>query len=73
MSVSNLYFSYGRKVERGIMSEKKKMGRPRVENPRNIRVEIRFSSAELAILDAKAKEKGLTRADLIRLALSKLK
>lgn len=56
------------------MSEKKKMGRPKIDNPRTIRVEVRFSEDELKHLDDLVLRYGSKdRANLIRLALSKLK
>ncbi len=55
------------------MSETKKMGRPKVENPRNKRVEVRFSDKELKELDTLTKRYKLDRASIIRMALEKLK
>lgn len=55
------------------MSDKKKMGRPTIENPRTKRVEIRLNEEELNRLDELAKKYKTDRANLIRMALKKLK
>lgn len=55
------------------MSEKKKMGRPKIQNPRNKRVEIRFNDEELELLDNIAEKYHTDRAGAIRLALKKIK
>ena len=74
LAVCKVYFIYGQKVGRRNMSEKKKMGRPKIDNPRTIRVEVRFSEDELKHLDDLVLRYGSKdRASLIRLALSKLK
>lgn len=70
---SKVYFRYGQKVERRKVSDKKKMGRPTIENPRTKRVEIRLNEEELNRLDELAKKYKTDRANLIRMALKKLK
>lgn len=48
------------------MSEKKKMGRPVVGNPKDIRVELRFDSETLAKLDELREKEKMTRSEYIR-------
>ncbi len=70
---SNIYFRYGQKVERRKVSNSKKMGRPKVDNPRKKRVEIRFNDEEIKHLDSLVAKYQMDRASIIRLALEKLK
>jgi hypothetical protein len=46
--------------------EKKKMGRPKVEQPKIVRLQVRFSQAEVEIIQKYATEHNLTITQLIR-------
>ena len=43
-----------------------KIGRPRTENPKRIRVEVRMTENELEMLDFCCKATGRTRSDFFR-------
>lgn len=53
------------------MSEKKKMGRPIVGNPKDIRLEVRVDKPTLDKLDKLAKKEKCTRAEVIRRLIAK--
>ena len=48
------------------MPEKKKMGRPLEENPKDIKVTIRLDSMTMQKLNKLCKEKKLSKSELIR-------
>lgn len=52
---------------------KKKMGRPIIGKPKDIRLEIRIDEETLNTLDELAKEKGVTRAEFIRFLIKSAK
>jgi len=49
----------------------KKMGRPKLENPRNVRLSIRLTKSEKEIIEKKAKESNQTMTDYIVEKLTK--
>ncbi|MFV0379640.1 MAG: ribbon-helix-helix protein, CopG family [Anaerorhabdus sp.] len=53
------------------MSEKKKMGRPIIGEPMNIRLEIRISKELLNKIDVLSKKEKITRAEFIRSLIKK--
>lgn len=48
-------------------------GRPKVENPKNIQLKIRADKQTILDLDFCCEKKGLTRSDVIRLGIQKVK
>lgn len=50
---------------------KKKMGRPTI-NPKNIQTRIRMSEEEVEKLEFCAKEKNITKSEVIRLGIEKV-
>lgn len=54
------------------MSDKKKMGRPLLENPKCVKLTVRVHANEARILDEYCLRKGLTRADGVREAIADL-
>lgn len=55
------------------MSEKKKMGRPPIENARTERMHFRVTKEEKQALKELAQKKGLTLTDLILKGIEKMK
>lgn len=51
---------------------KKKMGRPKIENPRNKRLEIRLTEEELQKINKCSELLGKTRTDTIMEGIKKL-
>ncbi len=49
-----------------------KMGRPKISNPRNVDVKVRFTSEENQKLSEYAKKNNITRAETIRTAVNLL-
>jgi predicted HicB family RNase H-like nuclease len=49
-----------------MMTEQKKMGRPKAENPRSKKVEVRMTTDEHERLSAYCNEHGVTISELIR-------
>lgn len=48
------------------MPKEKKMGRPIVGEPKNNPIQIRLDDSSLEKLDRLAKEKGISRSELVR-------
>ena len=55
------------------MAKKKQVGpgRPPLKNPRDQRLEIRLTGAEMTRLDRAARAQGLTVSELVRLAVER--
>ncbi len=70
-----IYFRYGYKVERSDMENvsKKKMGRPKVDNPRLNRLEVKLNDDEYKLLLHLSEKYKMDKSELVRYALSKLK
>lgn len=49
-----------------------KMGRPRLEDPRKNRVNLRFSNEQLARLEAYAEKTGMTKSQVLMYGFEKL-
>ena len=49
-----------------ILPQKKKMGRPPAENPKNLKFHMRMDNETLEILDICAKKLSSSRSDVIR-------
>lgn len=54
-------------------AEKKKMGRPVIGKPKDIRLEIRLDEDTLTKLDNVCKQKNISRSELIRQLIKKAK
>lgn len=52
------------------MPEKKKMGRPEIDNPKAINKTIRFDADSLKQIEDYCKKNGLSLAELVRIAVS---
>ena len=48
-------------------------GRPKVENPKNIQLKIRADKQTISDLDFCCKKKSMTRSDVIRLGIQRVK
>ncbi len=48
-------------------------GRPKVENPKNIQLKIRADKQTIKDLDFCCEKKSMTRSDVIRLGIQKVK
>lgn len=44
----------------------KKMGRPILDNPKSMRVDVRLTAEELSMLDRYCQEKGVSRPQALR-------
>lgn len=54
------------------MSDKKKMGRPVIGQPKDIRVELRFDKKTLEKLDKLREKEKMTRSEYIRKVISEI-
>lgn len=54
------------------METAKKMGRPKSENPRNIRLEIRLNEKENKMLDECVKKLSITKTDVLMKGLKEV-
>lgn len=55
------------------MPEKKKMGRPVIGEPKNIRTEIRFDESTIKKLDTLRKKEKMSRSEYIRKLINEVK
>lgn len=55
------------------MSEKKKMGRPIIGNPKDALLKLRIDRQTLSILDEECKKKNVSRSEMIRKMIQELK
>ena len=53
-------------MERRADMPKKRMGRPTIENPKNMRVDVRLTEEELEMLDRYCKRMGVSRPQGLR-------
>ena len=49
-----------------------KMGRPKVEDPKDYRFSVRFKTEQIKKIDAYARKHGMKRAEVIRYGVEKL-
>lgn len=59
--------------ERGTVPEKKKMGRPIIGEPKDIRTEIRFDKPTLEKLDILREKEKMSRSEYIRKLINAVK
>lgn len=55
------------------MPEKKKMGRPIIGEPKDVRAEIRLDKSTMEKLDALRKKEKMSRSQFIRMLINKCK
>ncbi len=55
------------------MPEKKKMGRPVIGEPKDIRAEIRLDKSTMEKLDALRKKKKMSRSEFVRMLINDYK